>query len=78
MAWSQPAARQDLTEIVSGLEQHRARMDNLLDRLDGLRDTSDRDTAAVLDRFSDLLRDREQALQPLVARLATGRRRPSR
>jgi hypothetical protein len=53
-------------------------MDNLLDRLDGLRDTSDRDTAAVLDRFSDLLRDREQALQPLLARLATGRQRPSR
>jgi hypothetical protein len=54
-----------VTSIVAALEEHRAATASLLDRLDALGSAS-----KFLAPFSDLLREEDRALQPLVDRLA--------
>jgi hypothetical protein len=57
--------------MVGALQQHRARMADALSGLDALRRTAGGETSGTLCHLEDLLRERDDALQPLVARLET-------
>ena len=59
-----------LADIISMLEQHRARMSGLLERLDRLRDAGDGATAVVFGRMCNVLHERDRALAALAADLA--------
>ena len=59
-----------LAHIISMLEQHRARMSGLLERLDRLRDdVGDGATAVVFGRMCKVLHERDEALAALAAGL---------
>ena len=55
---------------VAALEQHRAVTASLLDRLDSLVERSGSAAEHPLGPFSSLLREEDQALEPLVEQLA--------
>ena len=75
---SRPAARRDgddvadrtVTTLVAALEQHRAVTASLLDGLDALVERGGSAAERLLGPFSSLLREEDQALEPLVDQLA--------
>ena len=73
-----PAVRRDrdrvadrtVSAIVTALEQHRAVTASLLDRLDSLVELGGPAAEHLIGPFSSLLREEDQALEPLVDQLA--------
>jgi hypothetical protein len=64
-------ADRTMTAIVAALEQHRAVTASLLDRLDSLATSGGGAAATLVTPFTSLLREEDQALEPLVNQLAS-------
>jgi hypothetical protein len=56
--------------LVSALEQHRAVTASLLDRLDWFIESGGSAVEQLVSPFTDLLREEDRALEPLVEQLA--------
>jgi flagellar biosynthesis/type III secretory pathway ATPase len=75
---SRPASRRErdrmddptVFAIVTALEQHRAVTASLLDRLDSLVERGGSAAEQLVGPFSSLLREEDQALEPIVLQLA--------
>jgi hypothetical protein len=63
-------ADRTMTAIVAALERHRAVTASLLDRLDALATTGGGAATSLVTPFTSLLREEDQALEPLVDQLA--------
>ena len=63
-------ADRTISAIVAALEQHRAVTAGLLDRLDSFVERGGSVAEHLVGSFSSLLREEDQALEPLVDQLA--------